>query len=655
MLSLSAFDLTPSQAKSREWLVSNGTGGYASSTAIGMNTRKYHGLLIAPLLGPGSRHVMLSKLEETVRVAGAEYPLSTNTYPGIVYPEGFRHLVGFGFATHPTFTYSLGGARLEKSVRMPHGKNAVVISYRLASGRVAELAVRPLLAPRQIHQDPSTSEPDVQFESDRFGFSIPKPASMRVSASAGSFAPLPQKYRNMEYRMERERGYTCTETLFSPGCFSATLEKGEEVHIVASLEHLAPSEALDILDRQQTRFHHLAYGFARQNGIDRTDFGDTLLSAADSFVVSRSAKHGILAGYHWFSQWGRDAMISIPGLLLCSARHALAFEILAGQAQLMRDGLLPNFVDEEGRAHYGSADASLWFVNAVRQYVEYSGDYWSVQQELWKPLRAFLSLYIQGNSLVAMDSDCLLSVKEPAATWMDARINGVAVTPRKGKPVEVNALWYSDLKFMLGLAERFDDKRTESVIAPIIETLDSSFQKFCSGDGGLFDVLDPNDNSLRPNQLFAISLPHSPLNELQKKHAFNVVRSRLYTPFGLRTLSPEDNRYHEYYAGNQEQRDEAYHQGPVWPWLLGAFYDAQLRVYPGSERQVLASLRPLAEAMNRGCMGSLPELYEPATMEPRGAISQAWSVAEVLRIYTKVKRSAVESQGISSEKARMIA
>lgn len=653
MLSLSAFDLTPSQAKSREWLVSSGTGGYASSTAIGMNTRKYHGLLIAPLSGSQSRHVMLSKFEETAKIGGAEYPLSTNTYPGVVYPEGFRHLVGFTFSDHPVFSYSLGGARLEKSVRMLHGKNTTVVSYRLAAGREVELKVRALLAPRPIHSDPTVCELASKPESDRFGFSISKPASFRVSSSHGSFSADPEKYRNMEYRTEKERGYPYSETLCSPGFFTSTLGKGEELHLVASMERVTPSEALDVLDRQSSRFHHLAGGFARQNGITRTDFGDLLLRAADSFVVAHEGKHGLFAGFHWFSEWGRDAMISLPGILLSSGRHALAFEILSQHALMMREGLLPNFIDENGRAHYDSADATLWFVNAVRQYAEQSGDYWTVQQELWKHLRSFLSSYVRGNSLVAMDSDCLLSVKEPAATWMDAKINGVAVTPRNGKPIEVNALWYSNLKFMLSLCGRFGDRRTGSVIEPIIETLDSSFQKFCSDDGRLFDSLEPNNPSLRPNQIFAISLPHSPLNELQKRYVFNIVRAHLYTPFGLRTLSPDDSRYHGYYAGNQEQRDSAYHQGAIWPWLLGAFYDAQLRVYPGSESAVLASLRPLSEAMDRGCIGSLPELYEPATLEPKGAISQAWSVAEVLRIYAKVKKGASEGQEAALSKSRM--
>ncbi|MCX8194753.1 MAG: glycogen debranching enzyme N-terminal domain-containing protein [Candidatus Micrarchaeota archaeon] len=656
MISLSAFDLTPSQAKGKEWLVANGLGGYSSSTVIGMNTRKYHGLLVAPIGEAHSRHVMLSKFEEFAKVGGSEYPLSTNCYPGVVYPEGFRHQIGFSFYHHPTFLYSLGDVRLEKSVRMVHGKNTALVSYRVLAGKEVELSARPLLAPRQIHSDPSAIEPALEFECDRAGFLIRKPSEMRVCASGGRFVQAREVYRNMEYRAEKERGYPYIETLCSPGLFLAKLCKGDELHISISLEMLLPSDALELLDRQALRSHHFAEQYCQQNKLERTDFLEVLLHAADTFIAKRGKGHGILAGYHWFSEWGRDAMIALPGLLLCTGRHGLAAEVLLRYASLMREGLVPNFIDESGQAHYNCADASLWFVNSVREYVEYTNDYWTVENGLWKHLCSFVSSYMHGNRLAYMDADCLLSVKEPAATWMDAKVNGVAVTPRNGKPVEINALWYSNLCFLRELAKRFDDGKREEAIAKILEGVESSFQKFCADDGGLFDVIEPNDASVRPNQIFAASLPHSPLNPLQRKYVLHVVRSRLYTPLGLRTLSPADPRYKEHYAGSQQERDVAYHQGMVWPWLLGAFYDAQLSVYPGSEAQVLASLRPFADAIRKGCIGSLPELYEPATMEPRGAISQAWSVAEILRIYTKVKKSAGEvaekKQLAAGEKAR---
>lgn len=639
MFSLPASSFLPSEAKSHEWLISNGLGGYSSSTAIGMNSRKYHGLLVAPLKGTCNRHVLLSKLEETAAMAKKQFQLSTNQYPGATFPEGFKNQCGFSFSDHPTFTYSLDGAILEKSVRMPRGKNAAVISYRLKSGREAELLIRPMLSARPIHQDPATRQTEIPFIPDHAGFTTKKPSAMRVCASFGKFTPAPLYYNNMEYGTENERGYKSTETLFSPGFFSTTVSKGDELHICASLEMLSPSEALSILDGQEMRFRHLSEAYSRASGIDRTDFGDSLLLASDSFVNASANHIGITAGFPWFGEWARDTMISLPGLLLSTGRYALAREMLRSYSLRMKGGLLPNLIDEEGKAHYTSADASLWFINAVQQYAAHTQDYAFIRQSLWKPMREFLSATMEGNRLIGMAPDCLLCVSDPASTWMDAKIDGKAVTPRKGKPVEINALWYSNLHFMRDCAMKFGDARTAALCLQIIDTLDSSFHKFFSPHGWLYDTIEPNDASLRPNQLFAISLPHSPLNTLQQKHIFHAVRSRLYTPLGLRTLSPEDPHYHGTYSGNQGERDLAYHQGAIWPWLLGAFYDAQLKAYPGSEHQVLAALRPFSEAMKEGCIGTLPELYEPKSMKPAGAISQAWSVAEILRIYTKVKKS----------------
>jgi len=639
MISLSSSELSLPPLRQREWLVSNGLGGYASSTAIGMNTRKYHGLLVAPVQGLFGRTALLSKIEETVKIAGTEYAISTNEYPGAVFPQGHKMQMGFSFEGHPRFEYSCGNAKVEKSVRMVHGKNAVVVSYRLAAGKEAEISARPLLSLRPIHADPCTDDKSVRFESDRFGFDVETPP-LRVCSSTGRFSPAPDNYRRMLYSAERERGHAFGETLFCPGVFSAILHKGEEMHICASLGGMAPSEALDILDRQEMRFAHLADVYYRPNGFERTDFGDALLRAADSFVVRTEKHSGITAGFHWFSEWGRDSMIALPGLLLSTGRHALAREMLMSQCKLLDDGLLPNFVDENGEPHYNSADASLWFLNAVRQYVEHTNDEEFVRERLWGGMRSVVSGYMRGNPLVHMDSDCLLFVKSPSATWMDANAGGHAITPRKGKPVEVNALWHSNLCFMNNLAKKFNDRRTAEITLRASEGASSSFQKFLSAeDGRLLDVLEPNDSTIRPNQIFAVSLPDSPLNSLQKRHVFNIVRSRLYSHLGLRTLAPEDSRYQEEYSGNQEKRDAAYHQGMIWPWLLGAFYDAQLEVAPGSERQILSALKPLADAMREGCVGTLPEIYEPRSGKPAGAVSQAWSVAEVLRIYTKVKKA----------------
>jgi len=638
----------PSPGSLREWVCASGTGAYSSSTEIGMNTRKYHGLLVAPVKGDG-RVVLLSKLEETIGVDGGAFPLSTNEYGGAVYPQGFACQKSFSFQSHPVFTYSANGAKIEKSVRMVHGKDAVVVSYRLLEGRGADISVAPMLSLRPMHADPSAEDKSFDFSSDRFGFETEK-YGLRMSCSAGKFSGKPDNYRSMLYSVERERGYAFCETLFSPGVFTARLSRGEELHACASMCGLAPSDALSILDRQHLRMAHIAESCCRQWGVERTDFGDALLLAADSFVINSAGKEGVLAGFHWFSQWGRDSMIALPGILLSTGRFALAREVLLRYAARMKDGLVPNFIGEDGEASYNSADASMWFLLAVRRYCEATEDYGFVRERLWKAVREVVASHVGGkNELVAMDSDCLLFVSDPAATWMDARVGGRAVTPRKGKPVEINALWYSNLRFVAMLAAKFGERKTAEMASRCADGAAASFQKFLSSeeDGRLFDVVEPNDSALRPNQLFAVSLPDSPLNHVQKRHVFNLVRSRLYTPLGLRTLSLEDSRHHDEYSGNQERRDSAYHQGMVWPWLLGAFYDAQLEAYPGTERQVLSSLKPLAEAMAYGCVGTLPEMYEPKTMKPAGAVSQAWSVAEALRVYLKVKK-AVWKSGTSS-------
>lgn len=642
-LALSAFDLVPSSAKYLEWLIASGNGAYSSSTVIGMNSRKYHGLLVAPLEGHYNRHIMLSKLEEEVTIGERTFPISTNSYPGVIYPTGYKFQTGFFFRAHPTFHYTLDSVKLEKSVRMLYGKSAVVISYRVLEGKEgARISMNPLLAPRQIHADSANA--NIEFQKERAGFVVRRPISFRLCASHGSFEAAPQQYYNMVYEIEKERGYYYTENLFCPGKLVAELGPKEELHLVASVEGLAPSEALEILDRQQIRQAHLLEAYCRNTGIELTDFAETLNFAADTFVIATEQHKGILAGYHWFHEWGRDSMIALPGLLLCTGRHALAREVLSFWARMMQDGLIPNYIDENNFAHYTSSDASLWFLNAVRHYLDATGDENFVKEHLWRHIREIINSYAEGNRLAKMDGDFLIYVSEPASTWMDAKVNGIAVTPRKGKPVEINALWYSGLSLALELAERFQDRKTYDMARSIIDEVELNFQKFVSTEGWLFDVIEPNDASFRPNQIFSVALYKSPLNQLQQKYVFNIVRSKLYTPLGLRTLSPEDKRYCEYYRGNQESRDSAYHQGMIWPWLLGPFYDAQLKVYPESHGQVLSALRPLAEKLKEGCIGSLPEMYEPASGKPAGAASQAWSVAEVLRVYTKVKKAIAQKQ-----------
>ncbi|MCX8197254.1 MAG: amylo-alpha-1,6-glucosidase [Candidatus Micrarchaeota archaeon] len=648
MIAISAFDLVPSQAKYLEWLIASGNGAYASSTVIGMNSRKYHGILVAPLGGSSSnRHVMLSKLEEEAVLGEKTFPLSTNSYPGTIYPTGYKFQTGFSFHHHPTFYYSIDSTKLEKSVRMLYGKSTAVVSYRVVCGEEVTLKISPLLAPRQIHADRGKS--DLDFTTEKAGFRINSPANMVIWAHEGTVKSNHQKYYDMTYEIEKERGYYYTENLACPGTIELKMGPKEEAHIIASLEDVEVEDALRILDKQAVRFEHLKLLFKKAAGIELTDFAERLLIASDAFVVATEKHKGIIAGFPWFSEWARDAMIALPGLLLCTGRYSLAREVLLSWARMMQDGLIPNFIDENEFAHYTSADASLWFINAAKHYLDHTHDENFTREHLWKYIRQIIASYVEGNRLVRMDQDGLIYVAEPASTWMDAKVNGVAVTPRKGKPVEINALWYSGLSFALELAEKFEDRKTADLIRQIIDQVEMNFQKFVSTEGWLFDVIEPNDASFRPNQIFAVALSKSPLNSLQQKYVFNAVRSKLYTPLGLKTLASDDSRYCENYRGGPQSRDWAYHQGMIWPWLLGPFYDAQLKVYPGSHPQILASLKPIAEKMSEGCIGSLPELYEPSTAKPAGAPSQAWSVAEILRIYVKIKRELLAKEQLQQK------
>jgi predicted glycogen debranching enzyme len=629
MIKFSTFDLTPSNKK--EWLITNGNGGYASSTTIGMNTRKYHGLLVS-----SSQKVLLSKFEEKISNGKDEFYLSTNQYPGKIYPEGYKNLIEFEFENYPKFLFLAGNSKIEKKIKMIKGKDTTLISYRLVEGESADIFVRPLLFPRKTHQDPTTEDKKIEFEvyQDSLHFFGQEPFT--IKASDGRFVTSQENYRNVIYEEEQKRGYPYCETLFSPGVFEAHLSEGKSFHLVVSKEKLTPSEALNILDRQELQKKHLLRLYEEKN-FTPTDFASALILAADSFVCKSKNRYFIKAGYHWFSEWGRDTMISIPGLLLCTGKEAIAREILLDWSKKLKDGLLPNFISEDGEVNYNSSDASLWYINAVFEYLSYTNDYSFVFKYLWRSMKNIFSEYVQGNEIVRMDGDCLLKVRS-ASTWMDAQINGSQVTPRNGKPIEINALWYSDLCIIFHLASIAKENKTKELVSTTIEEVKNSFSKFLSTDGHLFDVIEPNDLAFRPNQVFAISLPYSPLNQVQKKYLFNIIRSKIYTPIGLYSLAPNERKYHDTYCGNQIERDLAYHQGMIWPWLLGPFYQAQLNVYPDSAKQIISSLRPLWEIMKKENIGTLPEIFEPKTGKPAGAFSQAWSIAEVLRIYTKVKK-----------------
>lgn len=618
----------------KEWVLANGLGGYSSSTVLGINTRKYHGLLVATINPPWGRRLLLSKFEEEVEVGGQLYPLSSNFYPGVVHPQGYQYLSEFILFPFPTFVYQLPRARIEKKVIMPHGFNAILVNYRAACDEKLKLRIFPLLNCRNIHS--LTKRGELRFEQEQIegGAKVSTQETViYLGSDLASYVPSdlhePERwYLNMEYPEERERGYEFREDHYCPGCFEVSGRELDFYLLVTggwkaeeAWRVLRENPSLAVLGEEKRQFEVTS---ARRELFP-------LLLAADTFLAETNQGTYILAGYHWFSTWMRDALISLPGLCLVTGRYLSARDLLLTIAGLERGGVLPNFV-EDGRVDFGSADASLWLFYALHKYLSYTDDT-SILREVVPVLHRIASAYVRGTAAAKMESDGLLRVP-PGYTWMDARINGVPVTPRDGKPVEVNALWYNALKLMEVLGE--------SVIgAPPPEMVKESFMtQFWSEEKGyLCDVVNAEfkDWSLRPNQIFALSLPFPLITDRNLAvRILSTIWGKLLTPFGLRTLSPEDPRYRGRYLGDVLSRDAAYHQGTVWPWLLGPFITALVR-FGWDRRAVGRLLEPLmTKHLREAGLGSISEIFDGDSPHlPKGCISQAWSVAEVLRSYVE--------------------
>ncbi len=631
-------------AAEKEWILANGLGGYASATLCGMHTRRYHGLLVAALNPPGGRTLLVAKLEEQISVGGCTYALSTNEYPGAFHPEGYRSLREFALTNDVvTMRFKAGGAALEKRITVALEENTTYVRYRNTGDVVYTLSLTPLVNARDFHgETPGAIEFHVYTDGGVDGPAVHvcpwwMPAGYWLSATAGRWEDAREWYYNMTYAWERRRGLNATENHFSPGRFLVSLPAGDEVTI--RLSTISPQEA-----RHDPTPAPLATGFLNRH--DPPEIAQ-LRRTAHSFLVRRGTvermhlTHGrtVIAGYHWFGDWGRDTMIALPGLCLLHGQFAEAADILRTFAAARRRGLLPNlFLDSgEGEA-YNTVDASLWFVHAVDQYLRVTEDA-ALVEELRPALEEIIHAYRIGTDFdIHMAEDGLIDASSPGwqLTWMDAKVGDWVVTPRMGKPVEINALWYHALRIMEAFAQRFDWPDEYGALA---ERVRQRFAAYWYADGGyLYDVLgEQPDARLRPNQILAVSLPHSPLDAAQAKSVVEVVTQQLLTPYGLRTLAPNDPAYCGHYGGNTWERDGAYHQGTVWGWLIGPYVDAYLRVN-GHSRQAKetcrAILQPLlAHVMDAG-VGSISEIFDgDPPHAPKGTISQAWSVAEVLRAW----------------------
>ena len=638
-----------------EWLETNGLGGFASSTIIGLNARRYHGLLVAATKPPVGRLVLLSKLEETLMIDGRRFDLSANRYPGVIHPQGFHYLKQFRLDPFPVFTYEVEGIEIEKSVFMIHGENSAVIHYEVRKNNRPEvpknlrLEIRPLIAFRDYHGTTHKNGAINSAVQERSALASVTPyhalPSLYLAHNAIKLRRTGDWYCNFEYDAERERGLDCSEDLFNPFALCFDLRLRRQASIIASTEQRDVTQAVEYRRAEITRRRKALVASPIEDG-----FAQSLAAASDQYLVSRGDEKTVIAGYHWFGDWGRDTMIALPGLTLPTGKYEVARSILRTFAKHVDQGMLPNrFPDAGETPEYNTVDASLWFFEAARAYLAYTSDLEFVRDELYPVFADIISWHARGTRYgIKVDDSGLLASGETGAqlTWMDAKVGDWVVTPRRGKPVEIQALWYNALCIMEDLASRFGDEAARKRYRRMAAIAQWSFNRLFWNEklGCLYDVVNggPPDPSIRPNQIFAVSLPHSMLPRDRARSVVEKVEEHLLTPFGLRSLAPTDPQYRGRYTGGPPDRDGAYHRGTVWSWLLGPFITAYIKVNGGSEearRQAQAWLSPLESHLAEAGLGHISEIFEgDAPHRPCGCIAQAWSVAEIFRVYIEEVR-----------------
>jgi len=626
---------------SKEILRSNRAGSYASTTIVGCNTRKYHGLLICPMEHlDGERYVLLSALDETIVQNNSEFNLGIHKYQGGNYiPKGHKYVRDFQADPVPKIVFRVGGVVIEKERMLVEKEQQFLIRYNIIEAdHSTRIRFWPFLAFRNIHslsKSNTYANTKVKFIANGIksrlydGF----PYLYMQFSKKVEFVHSPDWYYNIEYLEEQKRGYPFKEDLFVPGYFEMNIRKGEVLVFSASTT-LANSDAL------KRKFANEI-----EKRIPRNDFKNCLINSAQQFIVKREKKTEIIAGYHWFGSWGRDTFIALPGLTLSIGDIKTCKAVLDTMVTKLAYGLFPN-MESNDEAAYNSVDAPLWFFWAVQQYARHVNSYAHVWETYGKPMRLILEAYSKGTLFdIKMQENGLIYAgsKGHALTWMDAVVNGIPVTPRIGAPVEINALWYNAMMFSLELAKKADDKKFVAKWDRLPALVKESFiQQFWDRSNGyLADCVDKDikDWSIRPNQVIATSLEYSPLDNEMKTSILNVVEKCLLTPRGLRTLSPKNKNYKGIYEGNQEQRDLAYHQGTVWPWLLEHFCEGYLNLYKECGlAKINKIVRDFEPVMNEHGIGTISEIYDGDPPHyPKGAISQAWSVAALLRIIEKLE------------------
>jgi predicted glycogen debranching enzyme len=632
----------------QEWLLTNGTGGFASSTVVGCNRRRYHGLLCAATHPPVGRTMLLSRVGEVMidsQRPGQLLELSINQFGERLHPRGDQYLQTFELGEIIRWVFDVEGVKVVKELALPWMKNCALLRYTIhvPEGRSIEFRLLPFLAMRDFHSLRRGTANFEVGETPGGGLALGSDGHrLHLTCDGASFFPKPDWWFGHTYAIEAYRGLDCTEDLFNPGWFTAQITNQTTLTFSANLSDEKLDWETEVAARRRAACGEKKFETATLR---------RLAHAANDFIVARKAPDGqdgytIIAGYPWFSDWGRDTMISLPGLLLTTGRFAQAKQVLNVFAQYVSEGMIPNrFDDYTGKPEYNTVDASLWFIHAAFEYARLSGDSKTLDEVFRPACERIIDGYRAGTRYhIKMDeADCLISQGDPTTqlTWMDAKHGDTAFTPRQGKPVEINALWYNALRLMGhdALAER----------------VGSSFRRaFWRGPfRGLCDVVEGSpppdsdaayprrDATIRPNQIFAASLPNSPLTSDQQSAVVEVVRRELLTPMGLRTLSRQDSGYRGRYQGGPWERDSAYHNGTVWPWLIGAFLEAYLRVNkrsPASIEQARRWLAPLIQSMQTFCIGQIGEIADgDPPHHSVGAFAQAWSVAEVFRLAVELE------------------
>ena len=630
-----------------EWLIANKLGSYASSTIVGCNTRRYHGLLMAAINPPVGRVAALSCLNEQLIVDGKSYDIGTNEFDQVFCPTGFGHLTEFRNELAPTFIYRTDKFELTKQIILAESENAVGVRYSLC-GATGELIVSPFVSLRDFHHLRQVDDSNkLTFELTDSGLTVQDHAGglgkLHLRSSAGKFYPDPYWWYKFRYRVDQARGQDCYEDLYTPGQWRISLSESTPADISASFATYFVVDFDAEVSKRRARISDIVASVSPQ--ADETT--RRLAEATDTFVVRRSfpkssASTTILAGFHWFADWGRDTFIALPGLLLSTKRFAQARQTFRTFSRYISNGMVPNrFDDYATSAHYNSIDASLWFIIAADRYVEATGDMDFWRDTLMPAATAILNGYRDGTDFgIGADADGLLTggSQKTQLTWMDAAIGGEVVTPRHGLAVEINALWYAAHRIMARRCKSFN-KHSTAEYAGQAELIGSAFCQVFWNDQAhcLYDCITEQipDDTIRPNQIFAVSLPHSPLPPEKQAAVVAVVQDKLLTPMGLRTLSPDDPRYRPHYEGSMADRDRAYHQGTVWPWLMGPFIEAYLKVNNRSIKSLAQGSRWLKGFDEHICQAGLGYISEIFDAEPpheaRGCIGQAWSVAEILR------------------------